>query len=162
MSDSKQLSIIGWREWVSLPELGVPNIKVKVDTGARSSAIHAVDIHQFELNGVKRVRFQVAPIQSNDQRLVMIEADLLEERAITDSGGHQQVRPVILTSVCLGDYHWPIELTLTNRDVMGFRMLLGRQAVRDRFLVNPGQSFLQSQQLALEKGFDLSDGDDRS
>lgn len=162
MPESKQLLIIGWREWVSLPELGVPNIKVKVDTGARSSAIHAVDITQFESNGVKRVRFQVAPIQANDQKLVMIETDLLEERAITDSGGHQQVRPVILTSICLGDVHWPIELTLTNRDVMGFRMLLGRQAVRDRFLVNPGQSFLQSHQLAMEKGFDLSDSDDRS
>ncbi|MEO0867942.1 MAG: RimK/LysX family protein [Cyanobacteria bacterium J06642_11] len=162
MSDSNQLSMIGWREWVSLPELGVPTIKVKVDTGARSSAIHAVDISQFELNGVKRVRFQVAPIQSNDQRLVMIETDLFAERAVTDSGGHQQVRPVILTSVCLGEMQWPIELTLTNRDVMGFRMLLGRQAVRDRFLVNPGQSFLQSQQLAQEKGFDLSDSDDRS
>ncbi|MEM6252283.1 MAG: RimK/LysX family protein [Cyanobacteria bacterium P01_D01_bin.156] len=162
MQESEQLLIIGWREWVSLPELGVPNVKAKVDTGARSSAIHAVDIQQFECNGIKRVRFQVAPIQSNDQMLVMIETDLLEERIVTDSGGHQQVRPVILTSVCLGEVHWPIELTLTNRDVMGFRMLLGRQAVRDRFLINPGQSFLQSHQLALEKGFDLSEGEDPS
>ena len=142
--DSKQLPVVGWREWVSLPELGVPNIKVKVDTGARSSAIHAIDIKQFELNGVRRVRFQIAPIQSDDQRLVMVETDLLEERSITDSGGHQQVRPVIVTSVCLGKLHWPIELTLTNRDEMGFRMLLGRQAMRERFLVNPSQSFLQS------------------
>ena len=160
--DSKQLAVIGWREWISLPELGIPGIKVKVDTGARSSAIHAVDINQFELDGVKKVRFQIAPIQSNDQRLIMVETNLLEERAITDSGGHQQVRPVILTAICLGTLQWPIELTLTNRDEMGFRMLLGRQAIRDRFLVNPGQSYLQSQKIAKEQGMDLSEGDDQS
>ncbi|MEM8613901.1 MAG: ATP-dependent zinc protease [Cyanobacteria bacterium P01_H01_bin.105] len=160
--NSKQLAIVGWREWVSLPELGIPSIKVKVDTGARSSAIHAVDIKQFESDGIKKVRFQIAPIQSNDQRLIMVETNLLEERAITDSGGHQQVRPVIRTSVCLGPLQWPIELTLTNRDVMGFRMLLGRQAVRERFLVNPGQSYLQSKEIAKEQGMDLSEGDDQS
>lgn len=162
--NSKQLSIIGWREWLSLPELGVPNIKVKVDTGARSSVIHAINIEQFEAHGVKKVRFQVAPVQSDDERLIMVETTLLEERAITDSGGHQQVRPVIMTSICLGELQWPIELTLTNRDVMGFRMLLGRQAVKDRFLVNPGHSYVQSKDIS-KKGStgsteDLSNGDD--
>ncbi|MBE9068032.1 ATP-dependent zinc protease [Leptolyngbya cf. ectocarpi LEGE 11479] len=163
--NSKQLSTIGWREWLSLPELGVPNIKVKVDTGARSSAIHAINIEQFEAHGIKKVRFQVAPVQSDNERLVMVETTLLEERAITDSGGHQQVRPVIMTSVCLGELQWPIELTLTNRDVMGFRMLLGRQAVKDRFLVNPGQSYIQSQDISKEGSTDLTDlsnGDDFS
>ena len=90
----------------------------------------------------------------------MVETELLEERAITDSGGHQQVRPVVVTSICLGNLQWPIELTLTNRDVMGFRMLLGRQSVRDRFLVNPSQSYLQSQNMAKERGTDFSEGDD--
>ncbi|MEM7065562.1 MAG: RimK/LysX family protein [Cyanobacteria bacterium P01_B01_bin.77] len=163
--NSKQLSTIGWREWLSLPELGISNIKAKVDTGARSSAIHAINIEQFEAHGVKKVRFQVAPIQSDDERLVMVETTLLEERAITDSGGHQQVRPVIVTSVCLGALQWPIELTLTNRDVMGFRMLLGRQAVKERFLVNPSQSYIQSRDISKERSTDatdLSNGDDSS
>lgn len=162
--NSKQLPIIGWREWLSLPELGVPNIKVKVDTGARSSAIHAINIEQFEAHGVKKVRFQVAPVQANDERLVMVETTLIEERSITDSGGHQQVRPVIMTSVSLGELQWPIELTLTNRDVMGFRMLLGRQAVKERFLVNPGQSYVQSKNISkagsTDSAEDLSNGDD--
>lgn len=146
--NSKQLPVIGWREWLSLPELGVPSIKVKVDTGARSSAIHALNIEQFEAHGVQKVRFQVAPVQSDDERLIMVETTLLEERAITDSGGHQQVRPVIVTSVCLGELQWPIELTLTNRDVMGFRMLLGRHALKERFLVNPGRSYIQSKDIS--------------
>lgn len=162
--NSKQLPIIGWREWLSLPELGVPNIKVKVDTGARSSAIHALNIEQFEAHGVQKVRFQVAPVQSDDERLIMVETTLLEERAITDSGGHQQVRPVIVTSVCLGELQWPIELTLTNRDVMGFRMLLGRHALKERFLVNPSQSYIQSQDISkagsTDSTEDLSNGDD--
>ncbi|MEO0351041.1 MAG: RimK/LysX family protein [Cyanobacteria bacterium P01_A01_bin.15] len=158
--DPKQLPIIGWREWVSLPKLGIPSIKVKVDTGARSSAIHATNIEQFEAHGIKKVRFNIAPVQSDDQRLIMVETELLEERAVTDSGGHQQIRPVVVTSICLGNLQWPIELTLTNRDVMGFRMLLGRKSVRDRFLINPSQSYLQSQNIAKERGTDLAEGDD--
>ncbi|MEM9976406.1 MAG: RimK/LysX family protein [Cyanobacteria bacterium P01_D01_bin.2] len=153
--DSKQLPVIGWREWIALPELGVPHIKVKVDTGARSSAIHALNIEQFEADGIKKVRFQIAPLQSNDEQLVVVETDLLEERAITDSGGHQQIRPVVVTSISLGELYWPIELTLTNRDVMGFRMLLGRQAIRERFLVDPRHSYLQSQNVGKGDDSDL-------
>lgn len=142
--DISQLPLIGWREWVRLPEFSIASIKVKVDTGARSSSIHAVNIEQFELEGIQKVRFQIAPIQHNDQQLIQAEAKLLCQRTVTDSGGHKERRPVVLTAVSLGDKIWPIELTLTNRDVMGFRMLLGRQAIRDRFLVDPGHSFLQS------------------
>ncbi|NEQ52035.1 MAG: ATP-dependent zinc protease [Leptolyngbya sp. SIO3F4] len=141
---SQQLPLIGWREWVMLPEFGITIIKAKVDTGARSSSIHALDIEQFETNGIAKVRFKVAPVQHDNSQLVQTEATLLCQRTVTDSGGHQEKRPVILTTVSLGSITWPIELTLTNRDVMGFRMLLGRQAIRDRYLVHPGHSFLQS------------------
>ncbi|MBX2863436.1 MAG: ATP-dependent zinc protease [Leptolyngbyaceae cyanobacterium MAG.088] len=142
--DSPQLPLIGWREWVKLPEFGIASIKAKVDTGARSSSVHAVNIEQFERDGIQTVRFQIAPVQHDAQQLVNAEAKLLCQRTVTDSGGHQEKRPVVITTVSLGDAIWPIELTLTNRDVMGFRMLLGRQAIRDRFFVHPGHSFLQS------------------
>lgn len=148
--DGPTLLLIGWREWVMLPELGIHSIKAKVDTGARSSCIHAVNIEQFEAAGLQKVRFQIAPVQHDDSQLVQAEAKLLCQRTVTDSGGHQEQRPVVLTTVSLGGSIWPIELTLTNRDVMGFRMLLGRQAIRDRFLVDPGHSFLlRSQSLFL-------------
>ncbi|MEO0395397.1 MAG: ATP-dependent zinc protease [Cyanobacteria bacterium P01_A01_bin.137] len=142
--NSRKLPLIGWREWVMLPEFGITSIKAKIDTGARSSSIHAVNIEQFEVDGLAKVRFHIAPVQHDDGQLVPVEAKLLGQRSVTDSGGHREKRPVILTVVSLGGKPWPIELTLTNRDVMGFRMLLGRQAVRDRFLVDPGHSFLQT------------------
>lgn len=143
--NSQQLPLLGWREWVMLPEFGITSIKAKVDTGARSSSIHAINIEQFEVDGIAKVRFQIAPIQHDDSQLIQTEAKLLCQRTVTDSGGHQEKRPVVLTTVTLGGATWPIELTLTNRDVMGFRMLLGRQAIRDRFLVHPGHSFLHAQ-----------------
>ncbi|MBF2034762.1 MAG: ATP-dependent zinc protease [Leptolyngbyaceae cyanobacterium T60_A2020_046] len=136
--------VIGWREWLVLPDLHIAAVKVKVDTGARSSALHAFDIHRFIENGVEMVRFQVHPLQRNTAMTVAAAAPLLEERVVRSSGGHAQLRPVIQTRVALGDRCWPIELTLTNRDVMGFRMLLGREAVRQRFWVDPGRSYLLS------------------
>lgn len=138
------LSIIGWREQIALPELGIEEIKAKIDTGARSSALHAFDVQLFERDGQKRVNFKVHPYQRDTSHTIIAEAPLLEQREVRNSGGHAQLRPVILTTVELGGIQWPIELTLTNRDVMGFRMLLGRQAVRKRFLVDAGKSFLQS------------------
>ncbi|HHP7230349.1 MAG TPA: ATP-dependent zinc protease [Xenococcaceae cyanobacterium] len=138
------LGIIGWREIVALPQLNVKQIKAKIDTGARSSALHAFKIEEFELNNKLMIRFQIHPQQRDNKYIVTAEAELLEYRRVTSSGGHAQIRPVILTTVQLEQQQWQIELTLTNRDVMGFRMLLGRQALRDRFLVNPGKSFLQS------------------
>ncbi len=133
---------IGWREWVSLPDLGVPAIKAKIDTGARSSALHAFGLEQFERDGTTMVRFQAHPVQRNDDYIVATEAVLLEERLVKNSGGQAERRPVIETLVRVGEAVWAIELTLTNRDEMGFRMLLGRQAVRRRYLVDPGRSFL--------------------
>lgn len=141
---SVTLPIIGWRERVALPQLNIEQIKAKIDTGARSSALHAFKIEEFELNNKLMIRFQVHPRQRDNKYIVMAEAELLEYRKVTSSGGHAQIRPVILTTVQLGMKQWPIELTLTNRDVMGFRMLLGRQALRERFVIDPGKSFLQS------------------
>lgn len=138
--------IVGWREIIALPELGIDRIKAKIDTGARSSALHAFHIREFRRNGKEMVVFQVHPYQRNSKTTIQAEAELLEYREVRNSGGIGQHRPVILTTVELGGQHWEIELTLTNRDVMGFRMLLGRQAIRHKFLVNPGKSFLQSSQ----------------
>jgi hypothetical protein len=136
-------AIIGWREWVALPVLGVHNIKAKVDTGARSSTLHAFNLERFERDGLAMVRFQAHPIQRNDDYTVAAEAALLEDRVVRNSGGQTELRPVIKTLVQVGNAQWVIELTLTNRDQMGFRMLLGRQAVRRRYLVDPGRSYLQ-------------------
>ncbi len=145
-SDSlpSHLPLIGWRERLALPELGITSVKAKIDTGARSSALHAFDIEVFEREGAKFVRFRVHPAQKNKKKTVAAEARLLEMRAVRSSSGQAETRPVIETMVAAGGRQWPIELTLTNRDVMGFRMLLGRQAVRSRFLVDSGQSYLQS------------------
>jgi len=141
-ASSRNLATIGWREWVALPQLNVERIKVKVDTGARSSALHAFDIHEFQRDGKTWVRFTIHPIQRESKTTIPAEAQLLEYRHVRSSTGHQHHRPVILTEVSLMGQTWPIELTLAGRDAMGFRMLLGRQAVRDRFLIDPGHSFL--------------------
>ncbi|TVQ08985.1 MAG: ATP-dependent zinc protease [Leptolyngbya sp. DLM2.Bin27] len=142
-SIAEAAAIIGWREWVALPVLGVPTIKAKVDTGARSSTLHAFNVERFERDGRAMVRFQAHPMQRNDDYMVAAEATLLEDRVVRNSGGQAELRPVIKTPVQVGNAQWVIELTLTNRDQMGFRMLLGRQAVRRRYLVDPGRSYLQ-------------------
>lgn len=137
----KHLQTIGWREWVVLPELGGASVKAKVDTGARSSSLHAFNITFVERGGVEHVRFELHPLQRSDRKKIDVEAPLLEMRNVRSSGGHETLRPVIETEVELMGERWPIELTLASRDEMGFRMLLGRQAVRRRFVVDPGRSF---------------------
>ena len=139
------LPVIGWREQLALPELGIPEVKAKIDTGARSSALHVFDLEAFQEDGRMRVRFKVHPDQRDTDQTVLAQAELIDQREVRNSGGYTQLRPVIQTLIELGEFAFPIELTLTNRDKMGFRMLLGRQAVRRRFLVDAGQSFLQSQ-----------------
>ena len=149
-STTATVPIIGWRETVALPQLGVNYIKAKIDTGARTSALHAYNLEEFELNDKLMIRFQIHPFQRDNKRVVNTEAEILEYRQIKSSNGQIQRRPVILTSVKLGTQKWQIELTLTNRDVMGFRMLLGRQAVRKHFLIDPGKSFLQSKRYSVK------------
>lgn len=133
---------IGWREWISLPELGLPKLKAKVDTGARTSCLHAYYITPYEQDGKDMVEFGVHPIQRRDDITVTCHAPLHEERDVTDSGGHKETRYVITTPLHFMNQTWPIEITLTNRDTMLFRFLLGRTAIRSQFLVNPGRSFL--------------------
>ena len=139
------LPIVGWRERIALPELGITSVKVKIDTGARSSALHAFDIECFKKNYIDYVRFKVHPCQRDKDKVIPAQAKLLDVRPVRNSGGQSESRPVIETTVTLNDQSWPIELTLTNRDVMGFRMLLGRQALRQKFLVDSGKSYVQSQ-----------------
>lgn len=133
---------IGWREWIHLPDLGIEAIKAKVDTGARSSSLHAYDIERFRRGGRRYVRFKVHPLQRDFRTTVRTEAPLVDLRKVRSSSGAVSLRPVILTTIELLDQAWEIEVTLTRRDQMGFRMLLGRQAMRGRFVVDPARSFL--------------------
>lgn len=140
----KPRTVIGWREWIALPELGIAAIKPKIDTGARSSSLHAFNIESFDRGGKPWVRFEVHPLQRNSDVAVRAEAAVLEFRHIRSSSGHQTLRPVIWTTIRLAGQKWAVELTLAARDEMGFRMLLGREALRRRFVVDPGRSYLVS------------------
>ncbi|GAB3610291.1 RimK/LysX family protein [Humibacter ginsengiterrae] len=134
-------TVLGWREWVALPAIGVPWVKAKLDTGARSSALHAFDIE--ELDGGDRVRFRVRPWQDSDRDAVVVECPAYDRRLVRSSSGHVQHRYVVLIELELGGHRVQAETTLTNRDEMGFRMLVGRQALRQGgFVVDPGRSFV--------------------
>jgi hypothetical protein len=132
------LMVLGWREWVALPQLGIPALKVKVDTGARTSALHAFGIERLAGG---RVRFRVHPDQNHDVDEVVAEAELVDERVVRTSGGHSELRPVVRTQVTMSELEFPVELTLSNRAMLGFRMLLGREAIRGRFLIDPRRSY---------------------
>lgn len=140
-SDS-ELPVIGWREWLALPGLGIPKISAKVDTGARSSSIHAFGIERGRAEGRDRVAFYTYPGQTSDGPGVSCTAELLDVRTVRSSNGGSEERYFIRTIARLHDIEWSIDLTLADRSDMSFRMLLGRAAVRQRFLVDPGQSFL--------------------
>lgn len=134
--------VIGWREWATLPAFGVPRIKVKIDTGARTSSIHAFRLRTFSDGGTPHVSFEIHPEQRRKRGTVECVAEVRDQRLVRSSTGHQQLRYVIRTEVGLAGLVVPIDLTLANRDEMGFRMLLGRAALRRRFLVDPGKSFI--------------------
>ena len=135
--------ILGWEEWVALPELGLPAVKAKVDTGARTSALHAYDVEPFVSGRVRRVRFGVHPVSRRDHPAIACVARLVDRREVRSSNGEREVRYVIETPLRIGKRQWEIEVTLANRNMMTYRMLLGRQAIPEGMLVDPSASFLQ-------------------
>jgi ribosomal protein S6--L-glutamate ligase len=135
--------ILGWEEWVSLPELGLPAIKAKVDTGARTSALHAFFVEPVHVEGVAMVRFGVHPIPRRDDVEIICTARVKDQREVTSSNGERENRFVIETPIRIGQREWPIEVTLTNRNAMAYRMLIGRQAITEDILVDPASSFRQ-------------------
>lgn len=137
-----ELVLVGWREWITLPDTPSPPIKVKVDTGARSSALHATRIRAGREGWI---RFVLHPHQHRSDDSVEIRAPLVDHRSVRSSSGVSEARPTVRLTLGLGPHLWPVEVTLTRRDQMGFRMLLGRTALRGRFLVDPGSSFLLGQ-----------------
>jgi ribosomal protein S6--L-glutamate ligase len=142
---------LGWEEWLGLPNLGLPTLRAKVDTGARTSALHAFDIEAFGSSRAPKVRFGVHPIPGRDDISITCSAPVVDRREVTSSNGEIEMRYVIETMVDVGDGHsWPIEVTLTDRATMASRMLLGRQALRDDVVVQPTERFLRP-----ERKFDV-------
>jgi len=145
MSEKKStLTLFGWREWVELPELGLRHIKAKIDTGARTSALHAFDVEHYVDGGQKRVRFRVHPKQHDDDTVVDCAADVIDKRSVKNSGGQETRRWVIETPIRVGDFEWPAEITLTARHDMAFRMLIGRTAMHGVATVDPSRSYVAS------------------
>lgn len=140
----KELVTVGWREWVGLPVLGLPRIKAKVDTGARTSALHAHRLQVVEDGDLQYAEFQIHPIQRKSEPSVPVRVPIREWRKVRSSNGQYQLRPVVSTTIRIGDRTFRTDMTLARRDEMGFRMLLGRQSIRGRFVVDPGHSFLTS------------------
>ena len=142
MPPAHSYTVAGWREWVRLPGIDVPWLKAKLDTGARTSAIHAFDISEFDRDGVAWVRYSVHPWQRSAEDSVIAESPILDPRQVRCSSGHSEERLVVPMQLELVGLTVTAEMTLSRRDEMGFRMLVGREALRRRFLVDPGRSYL--------------------
>ncbi len=149
MKQTGEMPVIGWRELVALPQLGVSLVRCKVDTGARTSALHAFYVEEVEENGVAKVRFGLHSDQEDSVREVHCVAPVCDRRLVSDSGGHQELRYVIRSVVVLGNDAWPIEITLTNRDSMRYRMLLGRTAIINNYVVDTSRSYVAGKPLEL-------------
>jgi hypothetical protein len=134
--------LTGWREWVSLPDLDIPWIKAKIDTGARTSALHVFSIESVKSRGKPKLRIGLHPVQGRTDVERFCTVEVADKRWVMDSGGHREKRYVIISTIQLGEEHWPIEMTLTKRDNMKFRMLLGRTAMHHRLTVNPDAPYL--------------------
>ncbi len=142
LPNKKDLLHVGWREYLSLPEMGIPLIKAKVDTGARTSALHTQSYELFTKNDEQWVRLVIQP-RMRSKKLVTYEAKVVEFKKVRDSGGHEEIRPFIESTALIGSTTWRIRITLTNREKMNFRMLLGRTALAKRFVVDSGSDYLQ-------------------
>lgn len=140
MSQNKLL--VGAEEWCRFPDLAIPAVKARVDSGAKTSSLHAINIQSFKRSGMPWVRFDVCPIQNNRKTVVQCEAPVHDRRKVKSSSGTSETRYVIKTTLGIGDSSWEVEVTLTNRDAMGYRMLLGREAMAGRIYVDPEESFL--------------------
>ncbi len=146
-ASTQLLPSVSWREWVGLPDLGIPAIKVKVDTGARSSALHTHDYTIEETPDGPFVDFHVHPRRRDPSIVIACRAPVTDFRVVSDSGGHRETRPFITTRLRVGEMEWDVELSLTNRETMRFRMLLGRKALAGRVVVDCGASFLHGHSL---------------
>ncbi len=131
--------LVGWQEWVLLPDLNIKYIKAKVDTGAKTSALHAFNIQEVIKDKKKYISFDIHPVQGNDDIVISSKALVIDERYVTSSNGIKEKRYVIKTKLCIGDHEYSIELTLTNRDSLRFRMLLGRDALKTHCIVDPAK-----------------------
>jgi hypothetical protein len=141
MAEQKSRIIIGWREWVSLPDIHLPVVKAKVDTGAKTSSLHAFNIEPFYDRSRLRVSFQVHPLHGRKDIVVNCTADVVDFRSVSDSGGHREKRYVIMTHLQIGDLNFPIEVTLANRESMTHKMLIGRAAMK-LLMIDPVRAFL--------------------
>ncbi|HSJ26814.1 MAG TPA: RimK/LysX family protein [Acidimicrobiia bacterium] len=142
MKAKKAPTVIGWREWVALPDLGGAVVRAKIDTGARTASLHAFGLELFERDGEEYARFAIHPDHRSPGPAVIVETPVLGHRMVRNPGGRSEERPIIRTKLVIGSHRFVVEMNLTRRDTMGMPMLLGRQTVRRRFLVDPGRSFL--------------------
>lgn len=141
IQSSRTKLMIGWREWVSLPDLGLPVIRAKVDTGAKTSSLHAFNVEPYFDRGRLRVAFQIHPLRTRKDLIVTCDAPVVDYRTVSDSGGHREKRYVIMTRLLLGEVEFPIEITLANRESMTHKMLIGRTAMK-HLLIDPSHAFL--------------------